>query len=342
MTHFLRPTPIPRSRAPQVDPRLSIDAAVDHLAAGHALRLTNHYGLGADILDALDHRLGPVGELQGEALRDARRQRRRLAEGLLVPIERGRVCIKGANDNPLLAKLYPDIERFWLPLVDVQALQTSAWRHAEGVNFAVLGHRLHPWHGVYAPKRTTHLELLATWLAGYTGARGHAVDVGTGCGVLAFMLARAGFARVTATDINPNAVHSVKLDVARRSPPPAIAAVHSDLLAELSEPADLLVFNPPWLPGRVDSALDRALFYDDGLFERFFAQARRSLSADGRVVIVFSSMLRLIRPDAPHPIEVALESGHFSLESRLQRKVKAQGRRRTKERVEVWVLTPVE
>ena len=341
MSAYLRPTPIHHSRAPQVDPHRSIDAAVDHLADGHALRLTHHYGLGADILQALDHRLGSPGDLRGEELRDAKRHRRRLAEGLLVPIERGRVCIEGANHNPLLAKLYSDIERFWLPLVDVQALQTSAWRHSEGTHFAVLGHRLHPWHGVYAPKRTTHLELLATWLAGYTGARDHAIDVGTGCGVLAFMLARADFSRVTAADINPNAVHSVKLDVAKQSSPPAIQAVHSDLLADISDPADIIVFNPPWLPGRVDSPLDRALFYEDGLFERFFTEAHQGLSKDGRVVIVFSSMLQLLRPDAPHPIEAAIESGRFSLETRLQRKVKAQGRRRTKERVEVWVLAPV-
>jgi len=341
MPRFLRPPPVRMSRAPFVDPRLPIDDAAAHLAAGHALRLTHHYGLGADILDALDQGLGPVHHLRGEDLRQEKKRRRHLASGLLVPIERGRVCIEGAVDNPLLAQLYPDIERFWLPLVDVQALQSSAWRHNEGMHFAVLGHRLHPWHGVYAPKRTVHLELLATWLAGYEGAREHAIDVGTGCGVLAFQLARAGFSRVTACDINPNALESVARDVARQPSPPPVDLVESDLLEAISDEADLIVFNPPWIPGRVDSPLDRALFYDDDLFERFFAQAHRKLATGGRVVLVFSSVLRLLHPDAAHPIDAELDRGRFVLERKLQRRVKGQGRR-TKERVEVWVLAPAE
>ena len=121
-----------------------------------------------------------------------------------------------------------------------------------------------------------------------------------------------------------------------------LRAVETDLLEAVDRPADLIVFNPPWIPGRVDSALDRALFYDDDLFARFFEQAHRGLAADGRLLLVFSSVLRLLRPDTPHPIEAELEhAGRFTLEARLQRKVKSPNRRRTKERVELWVLSRV-
>jgi SAM-dependent methyltransferase len=338
MSPFIRPSPVPQSHAPYVDPHLPVDEAAAWLAEGNQLRLTHPYGLGADILEALSRRLGKTQGLQGEALRDETRRRRELASGLLVPVEHGEVRIEGATRNRLLAALYGDLDRFWLPLIEVQSLHTSARRHHEGMPFPVLGHPLHPWHGVYAPKRTAHLELLATWLSGASIARRHAIDVGTGCGVLAFLLARAGFDQVTATDINPNAVHSVQLDVARHSPPPPIQAVEANLLEGGFPPADVIVFNPPWIPGRVHGPLDRALYFDDDLFERFFSQANATLAPGGRLVVVFSNMSRLLRPDLPHPIETELAGGRFVLDQRMQRKVKGRGGRRTKERVELWVL----
>ena len=51
----------------------------------------------------------------------------------------------------------------------------------------------------------------------------NALDVGTGAGVLALMLARAGFEHVEAVDINPNACESVRryrvlrLDLSRQN-----------------------------------------------------------------------------------------------------------------------------
>ena len=107
-----------------------------------------------------------------------------------------------------LADLYPNQPCGWIPLIDAQELHGSWQRHIKGMPFPVLGHPLHPWYGVYAPTRSEHLELFSTWLRGDAGERRSAVDVGTGCGVLALLLRRAGFAAVTATDINPNALVS--------------------------------------------------------------------------------------------------------------------------------------
>jgi len=336
--HFLRPSPVLHSRAPIVPPDVPPEAAAARLARGDTLRLVDHYGRGADILDALDAELGPMPQLNGEALRKERRRRRTLAAGLLVPVTHDRVDLPGGGSFSLLTELYPDHHEFWLPLVEARALHSSHRRFAEGVHFPVLGHRLHPWHGVYAPHRSTHLELFATWLSQHDGPRDHAIDVGTGCGVLAFMLARSRFSRVTATDVNPNAVHSVRLDVARHTPRPSIQVRQGDLLARTPQPADVIVFNPPWIPGAVDDPLDRALYYDDDLFERFFMQARTALQPHGRVVVVFSTVSQLLRPDLPHPIEAELSAGRFVLDAKLQRRVKASKGRRTRERVEIWVL----
>jgi len=167
--------------------------------------------------------------------------------------------------------------------------------------------------------------------------------VGTGCGPLALMLCRAGFARVLATDINPNAIESVRRERARFLPPPPIELYCGDLLGNDPAQADLIVFNPPWLPGEAEGLLDEALNYDDSLFERFFDQARARLAPDGRVVLIFSNIMTLLQPDAPHPILAELKRGRLRLVKKLERKV-APSRapdgslRRTRERVEVWEL----
>ena len=159
------------------------------------------------------------------------------------------------------------------------------------------------------------------------------------------MLARKGFTRVRATDINPNAIESVRRELLRHPAPLELEV--GDLLGQGTELADLIVFNPPWTQGPVEDLLDRALTFDDDLFERFFDQALVRLEPQGRVVLVFSNVIRMVQPDVPHPIEAELERGRFRLVEKLQRKVKPQrtgkGRpRRTREKVEVWELAHVE
>ncbi|MBO85906.1 MAG: hypothetical protein CL927_11155 [Deltaproteobacteria bacterium] len=340
---FHRPEPLFQPRADAVDRRRDPDHYARRLAQGEWLRLVDTYGYGADILDALNYGLGPISDsLTGDPLRQERRRRRTLAAGLLVPVERGAVAIRGADPILLLNDLYRDVDRFWLPLVDIQALRTADRRFRQGVPYSVLGHALHPWYGTYAPKRTEHLELFGTWLSAYGGLKDTAIDVGTGCGVLAFMLARAGFADVRAVDVNPNAVESVRRDLARQAERPAIRVRTSNLLEVVRQPADLIVFNPPWIAGIVDDPLDTALFYDDDLFERFFDESSGLLNPQGKVVLVFSNVLTLLRPDLPHPIEAELERGRFVLDTHLTRRVRATRGRKTREKVEIWVLSSVE
>ena len=74
------------------------------------------------------------------------------------------------------------------------------------------------------------------------------------------------------------------------------------------------------------------------LFERFFDQAQQKLTKNGTIVLIFSNILTLLRPDIPHPIESELQNGRFELVQKLRRKVKPQKGKRTKEKVEVWEL----
>ena len=92
-----------------------------------------------------------------------------------------------------------------LPLRDVLGMVGAhEWRR-RGVEVSALGGRVHPHFGVYAPIRGEYVDLVARAAESWPVAGKRAIDVGTGTGVLAFVLARRG-ATVIATDVAPRAV----------------------------------------------------------------------------------------------------------------------------------------
>jgi hypothetical protein len=344
MSSLHRPEPVLRLKARRIDADTSSVQAAEALLRGEKLRVVDHFRRGVEILECLEARIDwPGPDADYASRRAAERRFREVAQRLLAPIEGHRLALEGATPIGFLSELYPEKSSFWLPFIQVQELYGAWERYRDGIHLAVLGHKLHPFFGTYVPTRTTHIELFGTWLSQYDGARTQATDVGTGCGVLALMLAKSGFDRVRATDINPNAVESVTRELERRPTRPPIDPVVADLLGEGTDPVDLVVFNPPWTQGKVEGLLDHALIYEPGLFERFFEQAHQQLSEEGRVVLLFSNIIQLVQPDVPHPILSELERGRFRQVQKMQRKVKpgrdAEGRRRrTRERVEIWEL----
>lgn len=346
---LVRPQPLrpddPRVTASRpLSGRMSAGQAARRLVAGDSLQLTDRFQVGLDVLAALQELLpAPPHDAGYPARRAHRRAWQAASQRLLAPVLARALPFPDAPALGFADDLYADEDDFFLPLIQVDELNRAWHWYRKGVHLDVLGHALHPFYGTYVPTRVTHLALFGTWLSRYDGARDHAVDVGTGCGVLAMMLARAGFSRVVATDDNPNAVESVTRDLARLSPRPPVQPVAADLLGPGEQPFDLVVFNPPWVQGPVEDVLDRALYFEPGLFPRFFDQAAARLSPGGRVVLVFSNLVALVQPDLPHPIEAELQQGRFELVQKLQQRVKptaAEGQpvRRTRERVEVWEL----
>jgi len=126
-----------------------------------------------------------------------------------------------------------------------------------------------------------------------------------------------------------------------------IELIHGDLFANSNENAELIVFNPPWLPASQNlDELDKAIYYNSELFSRFFAEAKKHLQPNGRVVLLFSNLARITKVDDTHPIETELaEGGRFEKELFLQKKVRSASKRtkrnqtwRAEEMVELWVL----
>lgn len=81
------------------------------------------------------------------------------------------------------------------------------------------------------------------------GARPLIVDVGTGSGCLAIVLAReVPGARVIATDVSAGALRVARRNAARHGVADRVTFVETSFLHGIEEAADLIVSNPPYVP----------------------------------------------------------------------------------------------
>jgi HemK-related putative methylase len=115
-----------------------------------------------------------------------------------------------------------------------------------------------------------------------------ALDMGTGSGIGAVFAARAGY-RVTAVDVNPQAVRCARLNALLNGLEERIEVRQGDLFAAVpGERFDLVLFNPPFFRGSPRDALDAAWRSQDVL-ERFTAGLPAALLPGGRALLLLSS-----------------------------------------------------
>ena len=346
-----RPDPIPVSHSvTAINRGNDWNASARALVNGEQLLVADLYSTGLNTLAALRRLLERrrPGDRDFSREREFRSEFQRASQNLLATVASHRLSLEKAPEIGWFSELYYDTPDFLLPFPQVQGLNSSWQWFVKGIEIPVLDRRLFPYYGTYFPTRFEHLELFDAWLQDYEGPRQLACDVGTGCGVLALQLAQAKFARVLATDSNPNAVESVQREIARQPASCPVEVQEADLFGAESEPLELIVFNPPWIRGAAHSPIDQAIYYDDALFERFFDMARQRIAADGRLVLLFSSLQQTADTSAPHPIQQELEGGgHFALvdcKKRQAQSASAKTKRRKREPanefVELWELAP--
>lgn len=237
-----------------------------------------------------------------ESSRANRDMLRTLSQRVFVRITNAQVDLTNAPSIPWLADFYPNLGEFYLPFTDILGVN-GAWQwFSNGISYPNLQYKLHPYYGAYFPTRTEHLTLFDEWLQNNMPFK-NAMDLGTGCGVLTFYMLKHGIGNVLATDINPNAIHSVELDLQKQGNSHKVNLLQTDLFsgADTSN-LDLVVFNPPWIPDKVNSSIDQAMFYDGGFFERFFQSASEVLPKGCKLVILFSTFAQTAGLKVEHPI----------------------------------------
>lgn len=294
----------PPARVQVVDDTLSADAAWRLASEGTALLWRSDFQNARNLLQAMARRAdrkprkpvaAPASPTQAFHLhRQAQGQRARVLGKVLVELEGDyRIALPRAPD------LRAACQQAWGP-ADGEASVASLrellglvgayeWRR-KGVEIAALGappaNRIHPHYGVFSPVRGEYLDLVARVPL---PSRELAFDIGTGTGVIAAVLARRGVDRVIATDQDPRALACARDNLARLGLGQRVEVVEADLFPPGRAP--LVVCNPPWLPARPASPIERAIYDEDSRMLRgFLAGLAGHLAPQGEGWLILSDL----------------------------------------------------
>jgi methylase of polypeptide subunit release factors len=260
--------PVPK-RVAVVDDRITADAAYAQACEGVALLWRGDFQNARQLLQAMARRIDRKPRKTADAPldafnlhRQAQAQRARTLGMLLIPLD---------ADYAIPLRRAPDVRAACLEaygeadapsVVSLRELQgligAHEWRK-KGVAIPALGGaHVRPHYGVFSPVRGEYVELVARAPLPTTAL---AFDIGTGTGVLAAVLAQRGVARIVATDNDERALDCARENTARLGYADRIEIVKTDLFPPGRAP--LVVCNPPWLPARPSSPIERAV-YDPG------------------------------------------------------------------------------
>lgn len=321
---------------------------IPELLNGEYVLIEDYYHNGLEVLKELRQYIREkYGDNSFQEERKFRTTYRDASHRLLLMVVDNSLVVKKAPEIGWFEELYPEESEFLISFPDVQGLNSSWQWYTNGLEIEILDMEIYPYYGVYFPTRFNHLDLFEEWLQDYVGDKLRAIDVGIGSGVLSFQLLQHGFSEVVGTDINKNAILGVAQEAIRLDYKNRLLLKHGDLFADNNAEAELIVFNPPWLLSdrELETGIDRAIYYEPGLFPRFFKEAKKYLATDGKLVILFSNLGEVVEVNKTHPICHELDtSNRFEKIRYLEKKVEA-GSNRTKrknwredEKVELWVL----
>lgn len=181
----------------------------------------------------------------------------------------------------------PRVER----TLEALARNASLGKH----EVTVLGHKFTVLPGVYSPAVFSDTEFFANHLPETRGL--DVLEIGTGSGVLACLLAMDGAKKVLATDLNPTAVENASVNALRyqlsRIVTCRVGSVFDPLLLGV-DLFDVIYWNVPFMNDDVDNRqhplLFRAVFDPRGQAKRRFARgAAGYLKRGGALYAGFSS-----------------------------------------------------
>ena len=150
--------------------------------------------------------------------------------------------------------------------------------------------RLFPHYGVFSPIRGEYVELVAMAPLPLTlKLKSLAFDIGTGTGVLAAVLAQRGIEQIIGTDQDPRALDCASSNMQQLGLGQQVAILNADLFPPGK--AALIVCNPPWLPARPSSPIERAIYDPDSMMLKgFLSQLKEHLLPGGEGWLILSDL----------------------------------------------------
>lgn len=257
--------------------------------------------------------------------RQARSQRARTLGMLLIPLE---------ADYNIALRRAPDIreactEAYGPPqgasLVSLRELLglvgAHEWRR-RGIEVPALGGRIHPHYGIFAPIRSEYVDLVARApLPAALEKSSIAFDIGTGTGVLAAVLARRGIQRVVATDQDPRALACARDNLERLGLAAQVEVVEADLFPAGRAP--LVVCNPPWVPARPSSPMERGIYDPDSrMLHGFLRGLPEHLEAGGEGWLIMSDLAEHLGLRTREDLLAAIEGAALEVVARIDTRPK--------------------
>ncbi|MFI2281587.1 methyltransferase [Nocardia beijingensis] len=282
-----------------VDDWITADAACRLARAGTGMLWRGDFHNARQLLRAMGRRVErkiPLVDDPSEAFRRYRASRRRRAQVL------GRLLVLLEDDYSLALRRAPDVRRACteaygppqgrtvVALTELLGVLGAAQWREKGVYVPALGERVHPHYGVFSPVRGEYVELVAS--APLPARAQTAFDLGTGTGVLAAVLGRRGFRRIIATDNSLRALSCARANLHR------LGMSSVDVRGPALFPdgkADLVVCNPPWLPGTPTSALESGVYDENSsMLHAFLSGLPAHLNPGGEGWLILSDLPELL------------------------------------------------
>ena len=316
----------PPARVEVVDASIKADAAYRFACSGTAMLWRGDFQNARQLLQALARRCDAKPVKNDEAFpaafnlyRMRQAQRARILGQLLIPCEAGhRIPLRRAPDVAIAAEeaYGPSDAPYVVSLREIQGvIGAHEWRK-KGVDIPALGACIHPHYGVFSPVRGEYVDLVAQApLPAALEASGLAVDIGCGTGVLAALLAKRGVPRVLAIDQDVRALACAQDNIDRLSLGGQVEVRAGDLFP--NERAALFVCNPPWLPGKPSSPLERAVYDPESAMLRgFLAGLAGHLVPGGEGWLILSDLAEHLKLRSPGELEALIKEAGLKVVGR--------------------------
>lgn len=195
-------------------------------------------------------------------------------------------------ETPALPPRSPSrlLARAWRLLLHLRFRTLQRHRHNRVVVEKAAGKAIVVLPQVMNPVLFVTGEYLASLLSAETVRAGASVlDMGTGSGICAVFAAQWA-RRVVAVDLNPEAARNARINALLHRLEDRLEVREGDLFAPVpGERFDLILFNPPYLPGHPKTEFERAI-WSTGVIEAFAAGLLDHLARQGEALVLLSSL----------------------------------------------------